>query len=57
METTGVTTDKDQESTAVTASYTMGGMTVAGIINDVDNISGTDTVDREAYELNLSFAF
>ena len=56
-ETTSNTTDKDQESTAITASYTSGGMTIAGIMNDVDNIGGTDTTDREGYELNLSFAF
>jgi len=56
-ETTSDTTDKDQESTAITASYTSGGMTIAGIMNDVDNIGGTDTTDREGYELNLSFAF
>ena len=56
-ETTSNTTDKDQESTAITASYTSGGMTIAGIMNDVDNLGGTDTTDREGYELNLSFAF
>ena len=56
-ETTSDTTDKDQESTAITASYTSGGMTIAGIMNDVDNLGGTDTTDREGYELNLSFAF
>ena len=56
-ETTSDTTDKDQESTAITASYTSGGMTIAGIMNEVDNLGGTDTTDREGYELNLSFAF
>ena len=56
-ESTGNTSDKDQESTAITASYTSGGMTIAGIMNEVDNIGGTDTTDREGYELNLSFAF
>ena len=56
-ETTSLTTDKDQESTAITASYTSGGMTIAGIMNEVDNLGGTDTTDREGYELNLSFAF
>jgi outer membrane protein OmpU len=56
-ETTGNTSDKDQESTAITASYTSGGMTIAGIMNEVDNLGGTDTTDREGYELNLSFAF
>ena len=56
-ETTGLTTDKDQEATAITASYTMGGMTIAGIMNDTDNVGGTDATDLEGYELNLSFAF
>jgi outer membrane protein OmpU len=47
----------DQESSAITASFTTGGVTIAGIMNDVDNVSGVATTDREAYELNLSFAF
>jgi outer membrane protein OmpU len=57
FETTGDSALVDQESTAITASYTMGGMTIAGIMNDVDNISGVATDDKEAYELTLSFAF
>ena len=57
FETSGDTTLVDQESTAISASYTMGGMTIAGIMNDVDNVSGVATNDKEAYELNLSFAF
>jgi outer membrane protein OmpU len=56
-ETTGNTSIGDQESSAITASYTMGGMTIAGIMNDVDNMAGTATNDKEAYELNMSFAF
>jgi hypothetical protein len=37
----------------------MGGMTIAGIINDVDNVAGATaaSADIDAYELNLSFAF
>ena len=50
-------TDEDQESTGVSASYTMGGMTLAGAMNDVDNIAGTATRDHEGYEFTLSFAF
>jgi len=57
FETSGDSTLVDQESTAITASYTMGGMTIAGIMNDVDNVSGVSTTDKEAYELTLSFAF
>ena len=28
----------DQESTGISASYTMGGMTLAGAMNEVDNM-------------------
>ena len=50
-------TDQDQESTGISASYTMGGMTLAGAMNDVDNIAGTASRDHEGYEFTLSFAF
>ena len=59
-ETTGNTnaaTGADQESSAISASYTMGGMTIAGVMNEVDNVAGVAATDKEAYELNLSFAF
>ena len=51
------TTDEDQESTGISASYTMGGMTLAGAMNDSDNMGGTAATDREGYEFTLSFAF
>lgn len=51
------TTDQDQESTGISASYTMGGMTLAGAMNEVNNIAGTATRDHEGYEFTLSFAF
>ena len=54
---TELTTDVDQESTGISASYTMGGMTLAGATNEVDNMAGTDTRDHEGYEFTLSFAF
>ena len=47
----------DQESTGVSASYTMGGMTLAGAMNDTDNMRGLNSNDFESYEFNLSFAF
>ena len=50
-------TDEDQESTGISASYTMGGMTLAGATNEVDNMEGTATQDFEGYEFTLSFAF
>ena len=50
-------TDEDQESTGISASYTMGGMTLAGAMNETDNMEGTATQDFEGYEFTLSFAF
>ena len=49
----------DQESTSVGASYTMGSMTLSGVHNTHDNISGSSSTsaDRSVYELGLSFAF
>ena len=47
----------DQESTGISASYTMGGMTLAGAMNETDNSRGTAASDFESYEFNLSFAF
>ena len=47
----------DQESTGVSASYTMGGMTLAGAMNSVDAMDGVATGDYEGYEFNLKFAF
>ena len=47
----------DQESTGISASYTMGGMTLAGSMNEVDAMQGTATKDFEGYEFSLSFAF
>ncbi len=47
----------DQESTGVSASYTMGGMTIAGAMNETDNMRGVASNDFESYEFNLSFAF
>ena len=46
-----------QEASGISASFTSGGMTIAGVMNDVDNVAGVATNDTEGYELNLSFAF
>ena len=51
------TTDEDQETTGISASYTMGGMTLAGAMNESDNMGGVAATDREGYEFTLSFAF
>jgi outer membrane protein OmpU len=47
----------DQESTGVSASFTSGGMTLAGAMNEVENMGGAAATDREGYEFTLSFAF
>jgi outer membrane protein OmpU len=39
--------NSDQDSTGISASYTMGGMTLAGAMNEVDNMDGQATADHE----------
>ena len=51
------TTLVDQESTAITASYTMGSMTIGGLIGEDENIAGVSTDDNDKYEISLSIAF
>jgi len=47
----------DQDSSGISASYTMGGVTLGGAMNKTDNIAGTSTRDNDGYEFTLSFAF
>jgi outer membrane protein OmpU len=48
----------DEEYSGISASYTMGGITIAGHMNEVENRGGSSTAaDVEGYELNLGFAF
>lgn len=47
----------DQESSGFSISYTMGGATIAGGWNQVDNVGGDATVDADGYELGVAFAF
>jgi len=49
----------EQNDSGFSASYTMGGMTVAGHMNSNDNVGGASaaTADKESYEFALSFAF
>ena len=54
---TEVTSDADQKSTGISFSYTSGGITLGGAMNEVDNMGGTGATDREGYEFGLSFAF
>ena len=51
------TTLDDQESTAVSVSYTMGSLSIGASYHNADNIGNTDTNDRKAYNVSLGFAF
>ncbi len=49
----------EQQDSGISASYTMGGMTIAGHMNQNDNVGGSSatTADKESYEFALTFAF
>jgi outer membrane protein OmpU len=47
----------EQKSAGISASYTMGSMTLGGGKNKVDNLANTAGSDVEGYEMTLSFAF
>ena len=56
-ETPNNSSDKDQEASAISASYVAGGMTIKASIGTVDNVAGVDATDRDTYEIAMSFAF
>ena len=47
----------DEESSGVSASYTMGGMTFAAVMNQTDSVAGTAGTDYSRKELSVAFAF
>ena len=47
----------DQDSMGLSVSYVMGSMTLKAAHNTVDNVAGSQTADRSAYDLSLAFAF
>ena len=47
----------DEESSGLSASYTMGGMTVAGVFNSMDSVDGASGTDRTRKEISVAFAF
>ena len=49
----------EQNDSGISASYTMGGMTIAGHMNENNNVNGRNeaTMDKESYEFALTFAF
>ena len=50
-------TKTDAESVGISASYTMGGITVGAVRNTVDSAGGTSGIDKEFTEVSLAFAF
>ena len=50
-------TKVDAESTGISASYTMGGITIGAVNNKTDSFQGSSGTDREFTEVSLSFAF
>ena len=47
----------NQESSGMSISYTMSGMTIAASFNETANADNSSAEDNEGYEVNLSFAF
>ena len=48
---------KDEESSGISASYTMGGITVGLVANATDTVGGTAGTDKEFKEISVAFAF
>tara|TARA_B100000886_G_scaffold248919_1_gene175354 strand:+ start:362 stop:589 length:228 start_codon:yes stop_codon:yes gene_type:complete len=53
----GAASKADEESSGVSASYTMGSMTVTGISNSTDSVAGTDGSNDSYREVTIAFAF
>ena len=47
----------DETSSGVSASYTMGGMTFAAVMNQTDSVAGSSGTDKEFKEISVAFAF
>jgi outer membrane protein OmpU len=50
-------TATDEESSGISASYTMGSMTFGIVMNSTDNVAGTSGTDDAFKEASVSFAF
>jgi len=48
---------EDQESSAVSVSFTAGGVAMSASHQTTDNVAGAATADNSSYEINFSFAF
>jgi outer membrane protein OmpU len=51
------TTKEGQDSSAVSISFTAGGVGISASHQTTDNVQGTSTSDNSSYEINFSFAF
>ena len=47
----------DEESSGVSASYTVGGITIAAVFNSTDTVAGSAGTDKEFKEISVAFAF
>ena len=47
----------DEESSGVSASYTVGGITIGAVFNSTDTVAGTAGTDKEFKEVSVAFAF
>ena len=47
----------DEESSGVSASYTVGGITIAAVFNNTDAVGGTAGTTNEFKEVSVAFAF
>jgi outer membrane protein OmpU len=50
-------TKEDQDSSAVSVSFTAGGVAMSASHQTTDNVAGTTASDNSSYEVNFSFAF
>jgi outer membrane protein OmpU len=48
---------EDQESSAVSVSFTAGGVAISASHQTTDNVAGATATDNTSYEINFSFAF
>jgi outer membrane protein OmpU len=48
---------EDQESSAVSVSFTAGGVAISASHQTTDNVAGATATDNTSYEVNFSFAF
>jgi outer membrane protein OmpU len=48
---------EDQESSAVSISFTAGGVAMSASHQTTDNVAGATATDNSSYEINFSFAF